>query len=278
MPQTEHQQISWLAGRDHLQPIEIQDRERYARIAADCRGVIRRTEASVVEGHYQLGQLVLEAQAMTTARRNATPIVEALARDVDYCPRLLRLCAQFAAQVPEQLLPQIVAAGLNFEHVRILINHRMLPQIEDWLPAVRQRELSAMQLQEELRQGRLPARQGSGRRPRPPRSAHAGLDQIHSLTTTVANKFDVMFGEQFHLATELLNTPPEQIDDSTRETVVTAQDRLRAIGDSARHHASELEEAIRHIDHVLATQRAAADAPAESPVPRHMQLPEAEYG
>ena len=246
---------------DPLEPrlIEVRDQAAYDRIREDCGKAMQRIHVAVIRGYYELGRLVLEAQQLPTSQRNASPIVDRLAEDIGCSSRVLRLCAKFAERVDEQLLPQMEDAGMYWEHVRVLINQGQLGELAKWMEQIKRRRLTGPDLETELRQGCLPARQGSGRKPARPKSAFAGLTQLHKTVTTTSNRFQVLFSESFHLAGELTNTPDDELNEEIRDSVAQAAERLREMAVAAKNHSVELDEVIGVFDEVFEARLADAE-------------------
>jgi hypothetical protein len=124
---------------------------------------------------------------------------------------------------------------------------------------VKLRGWSGRDLEAELRQGCLPARQGSGRKPTPPKNALAGLTQLHRLVTTTSNRFEVLFSESFHLAGELGYIPGDEVNEEIRDSVAQASQKLRDISAAAKEHAEDLDGVIETFDGVFTSRIKAAD-------------------
>jgi hypothetical protein len=240
-------------------PVEIKNARQYQAICQRCRDALLAIQAGVIVGHYQLGKLVLEAESMTTAQRHAYSLADRLATDIGVSSRLLRLCAQFASNVDEKVVPRINDAGMSWDHLRVLMNQGQLDLLTKWMRHVKEKQLSASQLDEELRGGRLPERSGSGRKAARPSSALAGLTQLHKQVTSTSNRFGALFSDQFDLASSLRDTPPDDLSEEILDSVVHAANQLKQMAEAAQAHATDLENVTTWIAGVFEFRRKAAE-------------------
>jgi len=238
-------------------PIEVKDDLQYQSICQKCERVVLALQAGVIVGHHRLGQLVLEAESMITARRHAYPIVDRLAADIGISSRLLRLCAQFANTVNAGTLEKIYESGMCWDHLRVLMNQGELAALEEWMQQVKKRGLSASSLEEELRGGKLPSRRGSGRKACKPSSALAGLTQLHKQMTSTGNRFDALFSSEFDLADSLKEIPPDELTEEIRDSIDHATSLLQQLAKIAQVHAAALEEASSWMENVFEARRKA---------------------
>jgi hypothetical protein len=141
-------------------------------------------------------------------------------------------------------------------HVRTLINQGELQRIEHWAARIEQEEMSAAELEENLRGGKTSQRKGSGRRPGPPKNFGAGLVQLDKLCTNVMNKFrHALFCDDFDLADPETNTPPYDLTDDSRESYTELIERLKEISVVAHEKAERMRDALPYINEVIHRQK-----------------------
>lgn len=231
------------------------------------------TRCSLINFH-KLGKLVIEAVQLNpiSTRREARDL---LAESLNVKPRSLDVCAKLARAYTATELRELTKPPLSLTHIRVLINHNQLGSLGRWADRIAVKNMSVAGLEAELRGQRASQREGSGRRPAPPKSLSSGVGMLVKSATTFGNKLEfAMFGDEFDVAGEVRNTPPDELTEELRAQFVAAIEKLEATGAQATGHARRMrEEALPWIERVIERRRIeeakAAHNSGGSVVPAH---------
>ena len=206
----------------------------------------------VLAGHYELGKLVMELDELTHQSVHGRSPMEMLAGDLGVNARTLYLCARLARAVPEDEFQRLIKPPVCWDHIRTLINQGQLDRLEHWVERITQEQLSAKDVEFELREGMRSQRDGSGRRPMVPKNLKSGLNQLHASCNKFLRRLNLsLFGDEFDLVDELRNTPPDELAEDMQTTYAQAAGRLEAIATNATEQAKRMRESIEWFNEVF---------------------------
>jgi hypothetical protein len=229
-------------------------------LRSDCRKLTKlmaRHHQSHLQGFYDIGQFVQEACDRFNESQEAAygfKIIDRLAeaagihsRTVYHCHRLVKLFdeAEYAAL--------IVREGITWTHIIHLLNvdqkstrAKLAEQMETqgWTPD---------DLLAEVRRVYGPRRAGSGRKPAIPQTVPQALRRLLGLATKSHNALSAaLFCDDYDLACELDELPPENVTPGIREQVALAIGAIKQLSADLAKAAPRLERALPVLDQMLA--------------------------
>lgn len=240
-------------------------RKKYEQLAV----IFGTLSESLLNSYYQVGLVVKDLRddafiKHPNQRRMAT--MEALAEALKVSPRLLydtkKLVETFTSQQYAELITQRQISWVHITHLMQVDSGDRRQQLIERVVA---EELTAEELAYEIGGVLKKKRRGSGRKPKPPRNVPHALQKTIGLSNSYFKILgEALFGDAYHLPSEIVNLPPDKVSAEIRRQIEQAIVVLDNVGKRAFTSTDELRKALAARVGAIGA-RATAAAPAQPP-------------
>ena len=248
--------------------------ERVLKVLASTIGEIeaaqRRFDSAGMKSRHEIGKLLIrDFDKIETAKQYCITyrmeFWETLAERVGLHSRILRDCMAFAGKYDEAKVDELIEHGLTWTHVVHLLSLRTEEEREAFLERVTKEGLTATALHKEIMEELGNRRAGSGKQrkmPEPPKTLKSGLKRAADKVTRLNDEHEhALFCDDYDLAEEIENEPPDEITKETGDNVDQLIKSYEQLAKSAAKIVNSLREARPRIDRVMEERERAAAKP-----------------
>ena len=198
-------------------------RDKYERLDA----LFRRQSRSCLDFYYQVGLVVKDIRdddfvTHPTCRRMAT--MSALANSLKVSSRLLYQARKLVETfTPQQYAELTARRQISWGHITQLIQVDPEDRRQQLIERVVAEELTAEELVYEIGGASKKKPRGPGRKPKPPRNVPHALQKTIGFSNSYL-KFlrEALFGDAYHLPSEIVNLPPDKMSPEIRRQLEQA--------------------------------------------------------
>lgn len=240
-------------------------RKKYEQLSA----IFGTLSESLLNSYYQVGLVVKDLRDDAFVKhptRGRMATMEALAETLKVSPRLLydtkKLVETFT---PQQYAELITRRPISWGHITHLLQVDSEDRRHQLIERVVAANLTAEELVYEIGGASKKKRRGPGRKPKPPRNVpHALQKTIGRSNSYFKILGEALFGDAYHLPSEIVNLPPDKMSAEIRRQIEQAIVVLDNVGKRAFASTDELRKALAARVGAIGARDTAAE-PAQPP-------------
>ena len=203
--------------------------------------------------NYQIGEIVIEAEADLDTRAKKAPSlrqfadhhVQFLAEAAGVNKRTLSECKRVAREYTREEYQKLISnSSVTWPHVVHLLNAKGQTLRREMEKRVASEGLSAQQLQAEIRARQGNQRPGTGRPLNAPNNLNEAFFKLQTDTSKLTRSIEeVWFGPRFSITVEIGKCPADEVDAEIRSQIDQSLSVLDEAADAVRTAKRELQQA-----------------------------------
>lgn len=227
----------------------------------ELRNVLDTVVHHVLTSYYRIGESIernyekIKAARLSAGLRESEVFAQ-LAAALGWNEKTLRDCRRFVETYEKQEFQTLLAAPINWTHVRHLLSLPTAPERKKYLEETARNGWTADQLAKAILERKGNRRKGSGRGRTVPANVGKALSRL--LVTGeryVKDTQSVLFGEAYDVATELAQGSPDHLTEETQDQAREAIQMLEKIANDAQDNANRIRQTMGRLDRVFAARK-----------------------